>query len=446
MADLIIAKIIRNGEHCGYRLIDVQTMKVKDWSKQTVLDGMTVTKDTIAIAGILEAQVKYKGNKLGVYCNFEHEAYGGEYTEFPEIIEKEDGTSEIADGYENVVFELFANSLANGVMLAVLCNALGETKVVIRNKLVAQSGKGRVMVWNWPIKQYLSQGRMVINRDIWDYVANKEAKEISKRSKLLGMPQLGMVDDIIYGGATVLGSIEDCNNNFSTINGEVRIPDCVTSIYDNAFIYEGGIDSIILGKNVKSVGSNAFSVVGHVHIRLNEGLERIGSEAFDNTIMTHITIPSTVKLINANAFENSLAEEIEVESGALKETYASIGWITRLPIEGRAGLIYCKRLILAEDVAVKIIRYFYTALGMGKLPDTSKLNMGVPLADLPFGMEMSLGKRDKILTRFKEIGEIYKQQQCEKLVTPIPEAEEYIRLMTYGDGYGVGKVIIKITE
>jgi len=84
----------------------------------------------------------------------------------------------------------------------------------------------------------------------------------------------------------------------------------VTMIPNKLFTSNQTITSITFGKNIRTVGEQAFYNCDKItSITLNEGLQEIGKEAFifcDG--ITEITIPKTVKVIGSNLFQSAQVE------------------------------------------------------------------------------------------------------------------------------------------
>ncbi|MCM1398958.1 MAG: leucine-rich repeat protein [Clostridium sp.] len=78
----------------------------------------------------------------------------------------------------------------------------------------------------------------------------------------------------------------------------------VTAIYKGAFRNKTGITAVTFGKNITSVGSEAFSGCKKLKtVTLNKNLIKIGNKAFYKcTALTAVAIPSKVKRIGKQAF------------------------------------------------------------------------------------------------------------------------------------------------
>ena len=93
---------------------------------------------------------------------------------------------------------------------------------------------------------------------------------------------------------------------------KIEIPDKVTEIGEDAFSGQK-LTSVVIGKNVKTIGENAFSDNEKLKtVTLNEGLETIGNGAFRYTGIEEIQIPSTVTTIGEFAFGGTELKEINI--------------------------------------------------------------------------------------------------------------------------------------
>ena len=108
---------------------------------------------------------------------------------------------------------------------------------------------------------------------------------------------------------TVYTVTEIASDGFYQVHGlsEVRIPNTVTKIGDNAFMQAGShanpftID--MSAANIKEIGASAFQGCNTLlSITLPEGLEKIGDLAFASTKITEIKWPSTLDSLGSSAF------------------------------------------------------------------------------------------------------------------------------------------------
>ena len=87
-------------------------------------------------------------------------------------------------------------------------------------------------------------------------------------------------------------------------NGEFTIPDGITMIAEGAFAGDTDLKKVIIGADVKTIGSSAFQYCTSLEtVTIREGVETIGSHAFSNcSSLKNITLPSTVSVLNEYAF------------------------------------------------------------------------------------------------------------------------------------------------
>ena len=90
------------------------------------------------------------------------------------------------------------------------------------------------------------------------------------------------------------------------IEGDLVIPDNVTSIGSGAFSYCSGLTSVTIPDSVTSIGSYAFqNCSGLTSVTIPDSVTSIGSSAFRNcTELTSVTIPNKVANIGDYAFYN----------------------------------------------------------------------------------------------------------------------------------------------
>ncbi|MDY4186623.1 MAG: leucine-rich repeat domain-containing protein, partial [Candidatus Borkfalkiaceae bacterium] len=92
--------------------------------------------------------------------------------------------------------------------------------------------------------------------------------------------------------------------NGKKVNGDLVIPDSVTSIGDGAFEYCSGLTSITIPDSVTTIGSSAFyNCSGLTSITIGGSVTSIGDGAFDGcSSLTSVIIPDSVTSIGNSAF------------------------------------------------------------------------------------------------------------------------------------------------
>ncbi len=94
------------------------------------------------------------------------------------------------------------------------------------------------------------------------------------------------------------------------------ISDGITSIDDHAFFGYEELESVTLGKNIKSIGESAFDRCYSLRsINFPESLERIDNYAFVMTALEEIYIPAKLKSIGNGVFEYCMPTKITVAAG-----------------------------------------------------------------------------------------------------------------------------------
>lgn len=107
---------------------------------------------------------------------------------------------------------------------------------------------------------------------------------------------------------SVKGANVDKMKNNEHISGDIAIPDYyndlpVTIIEDNAFYSCTKITSLIVGKNVQTIGEFAFRLCREMtYVDLGESLKTIGNCAFDYCDIKELVLPETLESIEEYAF------------------------------------------------------------------------------------------------------------------------------------------------
>ena len=123
----------------------------------------------------------------------------------------------------------------------------------------------------------------------------------------------------------------------------VEFGDKVTNINPQLFYDANKLYSLVIGKGVKTIGSEAFrgagddETVGVLSVTMGENVETIGANAFDVCPKLYsINLPSTLKLIEGSAFSGSGLGSITIPASVDslgKRAFGSCGNLTSIRIE-----------------------------------------------------------------------------------------------------------------
>lgn len=109
---------------------------------------------------------------------------------------------------------------------------------------------------------------------------------------------------------TIDGALYDCDvTQFiampTAATGEVRVPDGVRHINDNAFATCTGIVHIDLPASIETIGESAFRGTSIEEMMIPEGVTKIGANTFKGCKrLVHVDLPPTVKEIGTSAFQD----------------------------------------------------------------------------------------------------------------------------------------------
>lgn len=113
---------------------------------------------------------------------------------------------------------------------------------------------------------------------------------------------------------TSLGTVFNRRDNISSFN-ELQYFTGLTAIDDEAFVYCGGLSSVIIPPNVNRIGERAFASTHLTSVTISNGVKTIGRSAFSAcTNLTTITIPSSVTSIEQSAFYASGLTSVDIPS------------------------------------------------------------------------------------------------------------------------------------
>lgn len=176
-------------------------------------------------------------------------------------------------------------------------------------------------------------------------LVSKEVQEYNARAKLINIPTIYACKSLIRDGIT-LASVE-CGNRVDIRT--IVVPNFITAIAKFSFRGCEGIQSIVLGTGVRTLGSRAFVCGELIRLELNEGLEELGEQAFTGTVLHgELEIPESVKRINEFAFDTFGCKRLVIKAGMLKPDKAELVWIHNMPYN-------LEKLELSEDAAAKIL-------------------------------------------------------------------------------------------
>lgn len=426
MGVTITAEIYKDGELYGYRMIDNYDCRVRDISKEAVMQGMIERRLPVSNATV------NKGRD-SILLSYNHVE-----TDFPKLLMDADGNMTEApitiDGKEAYrykahemqrYFVLTKYKIPNGTTIFKVCNPRGEVK------LLSEEDRKKIFLRQLLIIVNKVKGATNVRwegRVRGDCIACEEARKNWEYNKMLGITPMIYSDSFDYKGTV---NLVECGESY---HGNVAIPDWVSYIGEKAFKGNKGIDGIKLGAGVKGIGPRAFESLGDVRIELNKGLEYIREFAFSYSYMRELVIPSTVMTIANLAFNESYVDRVVISQGALHEAMQGMSWIRH---SFKAGI--AKELVMTEDVAAKILRFFGTHLSY--IPYTT-LTTSETLKE---GLEKDYGYQ--LVCDIREVGENLDEIKAmggnkDKLNIPFNGAEELIRLLIKHRTYDVGSVKI----
>ncbi len=155
--------------------------------------------------------------------------------------------------------------------------------------------------------------------------------------------------ETVYFNA-IASSDDDISFSFSFENSvkTVIYGDKVTKVASD-FEYNTGLEQVVLGSNVKSIGNSAFSACTSLKsITIPENVTEIGNSAFSAcTGLTNITIPESVTEIGYSAFENCTnLSDLQIPSNIEKigdGAFDNTAWYENQP----DGLLYIGKVLYA---------------------------------------------------------------------------------------------------
>lgn len=335
MAIWAIANLFKDNKHYGYRLIDTDGLNTLDLCDEDLLRKYRAKEKVVNQS----EYVRIYDTKAGVYNN----------RNFPIVDISDGGIGKMVD-CEHAVFELLTsedNLIHENEFqeINVVCNALGEIKVVDGEELNDACEEGALQLVN---VEYTNVVPVVGMTELLSYVSTESIANYAKRSIVLGAGRLAIVDSLEYeSGATLIGWVGECPEH-------IVVPDFVARIKQWTFNSTVGTKSLKAGKGLKEIGSFAFYSIPEMEVRLGDSIEVIGSFAFGSTnIKGKLTIPKSVRSIHFSTFANSFIEHLIVENGVITDEPSSCEWL---------GHVKCEKITISKQDAIKTLKYFSTCI------------------------------------------------------------------------------------
>ena len=156
------------------------------------------------------------------------------------------------------------------------------------------------------------------------------------------------------------------NTLIAGINGNVVIPDSVTSIGDYAFYNCSGLTSVTIPDSVTSIGEYAFYYCsGLTDITISDGVTSIGGYAFGYCSgLTSITIPDSVTSIGRYAFNGCSG----LTSVTIGDSVTSIGYCAFYKCRGLTSVTIGDSVTSIGDYAFRGCSNLKSAIFLGDAP------------------------------------------------------------------------------
>lgn len=262
----------------------------------------------------------YQDNALGTSCNFDDKVLGNQ-TYYAKWISLSSGSNGTTTSNSSTTPEASSTTMCTvtykedtGVHAKVL-----TTIQVPKGKTIASTGKKE------PVTQkngYIFKGWSYVNSK-WNYSKDVVTYNITlspifeyeyKQGDIYG-------DDEYYeykitGSTVTLTSsyMDEYDDNKYADFGAVDIPDTitingkeykVTAIADNAFAWRKDIETVKIGKNVKTIGKYAFAEnINLYEVKMGKNVTVIGDHAFEKcSSLKSIKLPAKLKTIGNYAFK-----------------------------------------------------------------------------------------------------------------------------------------------
>ncbi|MBR3630135.1 MAG: glycoside hydrolase family 9 protein [Oscillospiraceae bacterium] len=138
----------------------------------------------------------------------------------------------------------------------------------------------------------------------------------------------------------------------TTAEGDVQIPDGVTSVLGSAFKLNDAITSVTMPETVVRIGPSAFQNCSALtSVKLPESLKSIEQSAFAGTGLTELTIPAGVETIGEEAFINCTSlPEVTLPGKNVSIGREAFGCTSTFTSTGQYSYLFVHRVI--EDFVV----------------------------------------------------------------------------------------------
>ncbi len=135
--------------------------------------------------------------------------------------------------------------------------------------------------------------------------------------------------------------------------GELTIPEGVTSILGNAFYMNTKLTSVVIPEGVDTIGENAFNgCAGLTTVQFPKSLETIRANAFADTGLTELSIPEGVKEIGKEAFINCKSlPDVQIHNTGIKIGAEAFGCTSTFTASGQYSYVFIHRV--TEDFVVR---------------------------------------------------------------------------------------------
>lgn len=215
---------------------------------------------------------------------------------------------------------------------------------------------------------------------------------------------------------------------------KVTIPQGVTNICEDAFLWCGNLMEISIPDSVTSIGSDAFTYCENLRrIHLPDSISTIGPEAFFGCGVEEITIPRSMTRIEEYAFRGSNLKKINFHAGVTYIGDYAFQWSDFEEVTLPAGLTYLGTWAFNENAKLKTVQFTGSVQQIGRYAfyECESLEMMY----LPDGVE-EIG--DYAFSKCEKLEEVYLPeslnriginafQNCTNLkIIDMPETMEYI--------------------